>query len=342
MFAAKPQTPKSRERGVVLLWTAFFLMLMLGFVALGIDVAKIMATRTQLQNAADAAALAGASSINFSTGALMPDTAIVRAQAVGGKNSAFVNEATPVQVLAGDVSFPAANEVKVIVRRDPSAGGSMVTHMAQVLGIKSVDVTATATAKVEPAGSVLCGIVPLGVAPPPGEQFQVGCSPGYKLKLPGSAGSNGNYGAIDFPACDDGPCAGMGPTGANAYECMLEKGYCCAVHPGDRLDTEPGNMSGPTRTAILNRFAADTDAREGICYSQYRGNGKRLVTVPVVSPFGSGRSPVTVMSFATFFLKNKPGSGITSTIDGEFLYMVVPGGGGGSNNSTSFAIRLIQ
>src|SRR6185503_19520849 len=138
----------------------------------------------------------------------------------------------------------------------------------------------------------------------------------------------GNYGAIDFPACNDGPCAGLGPTGANAFQCMLEEGYCCAVHTGDVLDTEPGNMAGPTRSAIDNRFAADTDRREGICYSQYTGNGKRIVTVPVTTPFGNGRNPVTVTGFATFFLKNKPGVGINGTLDGEFLYMTVPASGG--------------
>ena len=37
---------RPRERGVVIIYTAFFMLLMLGFVALGIDVSKLMATRT--------------------------------------------------------------------------------------------------------------------------------------------------------------------------------------------------------------------------------------------------------------------------------------------------------
>jgi hypothetical protein len=35
-------------------------------------------------------------------------------------------------------------------------------------------------------------------------------------------------------------------------------------------------------------------------------------------------SPVTITGLATFFIKNRPGSGIASTIDGEFIYMTVP------------------
>src|SRR5690349_6812187 len=151
MFGSKRHSAKDRprERGVVIIYTAFFLLVLLGFVALSIDVSKLMATRTQLQRAADAAALAGASAINFQTGAVVQDTALVRAQSIAALNRAFVNESTPVQLSAGDVTFPTSNEVKVVARRDPGAGGSMVTHMAQVIGINSIAVSATAIAKVE-------------------------------------------------------------------------------------------------------------------------------------------------------------------------------------------------
>src|SRR4029450_13005362 len=69
---------RPRERGVVIIYTAFFMLFLLGFVAIGIDVSKLMATRTQLQRTADAAALAGASAVNFTTGTISPDTALIR------------------------------------------------------------------------------------------------------------------------------------------------------------------------------------------------------------------------------------------------------------------------
>src|SRR5262249_42019249 len=122
MFDLKRRFAKDRprERGVVIIYTAFFLLVLLGFVALSIDVSKLMATRTQLQRAADAAALAGASAINFQTGNIVADTALARAQETCGLNKAFVNQAMGVQLLAGDVSYPASNQIKVITRRDPS------------------------------------------------------------------------------------------------------------------------------------------------------------------------------------------------------------------------------
>jgi uncharacterized membrane protein len=55
-----------------------FLTVLLGFVALVIDVAKLATAKTQLQNAADGAALAGASAVDPLSGRLMPDTALAR------------------------------------------------------------------------------------------------------------------------------------------------------------------------------------------------------------------------------------------------------------------------
>jgi len=53
---------------------------LIGFGSLSVDVAKLATTRTQLQNAADAAALAGASALDPATGVIQQATAIARAQ----------------------------------------------------------------------------------------------------------------------------------------------------------------------------------------------------------------------------------------------------------------------
>lgn len=331
-----------RQRGAVMIWMALFLLGILGFVALGIDTAKVAATRTQLQNAADAAALAGASAVNTATGAVVQDTAVVRAQATALENKAFVDGSVPVVVAAADVTFPAADQVKVTVRREAGFGGEIVTHIAQVLGITSISLHADATARVEPAGSVFCGLAPLFMSPPPGEDFIPGCANTYVMKYGGGSGSDGNYGGLTMPSCANGPCAGMSPTGSSTYRCLLENGYCCEITIGQVLDTEPGNMSGPTRSGLTARFNNDTDRREGICYSEYTGNGARVIYVPITSDPGAGRAPVTVLGFGAFFLKNVPGSGSESTLVGEFLYKTVPGAGGGSNSSTAYTLRLIE
>jgi Flp pilus assembly protein TadG len=328
---------RSNERGVVIVWTAFFMIVMLGFVAIGIDIAKLMATRTQLQNAADAAALAGASAINEVTGALDPDTALARAQETAGRNMAFVNGPEPLQLSAADVQFSSPRRISVTVRRGPSSGGSMVTHMAQTLGITSLTLSATATAMAERSGSVDCGVIPIAVNPSSGA-FSPGCS-GYSLRPPSASGAR--YSAVTLPVCDNGPCAGMSSTSSTTYQCLVDKGYCCTIDEGQTLNTRSSYNGFTTRQAINNRFDSDTDRREDICYSQYRGNGRRVVVVPITTRPRWSRPTVTVTEFGAFFIKRRMSSS-SSSLRGEFLYAVAPGGPGGASGGTLYSVRLVR
>ena len=77
-----PRKARVNERGSILIWVALFMIFMLAFVALGVDGAKLMATRSQLQNAADAGALAGASAVDHVTGLIVQSRG--RAAGAGG------------------------------------------------------------------------------------------------------------------------------------------------------------------------------------------------------------------------------------------------------------------
>jgi len=332
---------RPNERGVVIIWIGFFLVFMLGFVALGIDVAKLMATRTQLQNAADAAALAGASAVNFKNGTIVQDTATVRAQVTASRNKAFVNEPLPVQLLAADVSFPASNQIKVVVRRNAASGGSMVTHVAQVLGITALEMSATATAMVDTTASPCEGLVPMApIEDPAAGWFDPDCAKEYDLKVDSGAGVQGNYQLLDFPPCGEGACQNVGGGGAE-IRCYAEYGYGCCLDIGDEFTlTMPGNKVGPFRQGMLARYDSDTDRREGICYSQYQGNGNRVLRVPIVESFDvSGKKYVRIVGFSAFFIKRRPPG--TGTLTGQFIFDIVPGEQGGGNG-TLFSIRLIK
>jgi Flp pilus assembly protein TadG len=331
---------RRREQGVVIVWLALFLLLMLCFVAVGVDVAKLMATHTELQNAADAAALAGASAINPTTGNIIAATAVQRVQTTAQSNKAFINDDQPVIVATDDIEVT-AKTVKVTVRRQGDE--SVVTHFAQVLGIQTLATSANATAKVDTANGAECGIVPLsGVPLNPGQTFSVGQV--YQLKLGAGSSIEGNFYALDFPACEDGPCKGLGPSGANTYRCLLANGYCCKIEVGQVLNTETGNMSGPTKTAMDSRFNADHVSAQNITYAQYLamgGTGQRVVVVPLTTAPSGGK--VTVTGFGSFFVKNRPGTGASSTIDGEFIINVAPGDiGGGGNGAILLTPRLIE
>jgi len=328
------------ERGVVIIWTAFFLLAMLGFVAIGIDVAKLMATRTQLQNTADAAALAGASAIDFKSGKLVQDAASVRAKTTAAQNKAFVNAPVSVTLLGGDISFPNTNQIKVTVRRSSASDGSMVTHVAQVLGLKTLDVSATAVAQVDTAGEPCEGLVPMAPITPPADWFKPDCATVYQLKADQGSSLSGNYQLLDFPQCSEGPCGEIQGGGAAAIRCETRYGYSCCVKLGDEwVWTQPGNKVGPFRAGIQGRWDADTDRRENICFDEYQGNGNRVVRLPVIETFNvNGKKMVHIIAFSAFFLVKRPS---TSDLWGQFVYDIVPGNGG-PGKGTLFTIRLVQ
>lgn len=340
---------RPRERGVVIIYTAFFMLFLLGFVAIGIDVSKLMATRTQLQRAADAAALAGASGIDFDTGVIDQDTAQVRAEATANLNKAFTKASTNLTLLGGDVTFPTPTQCKVVVRRDGTAGGSMVTHVAQVLGINSLDVTATATAQVELASGVCEGLIPMApIVPPNTTWFDPQCNGGvpvtYDLKADAGGGTQGNYQLLEYPDCQEGECGEVQGGGGASIRCQTAKGYSCCVDVGQEFTaTEPGNKVGPFRDGMQDRWDADTDQRANICYSDYTGNGQRVVRVPIVETFDlSGKKVVRIKAFAAFFLTKRPqGGGQDAEMIGQFIRDTAPGSPGGTEG-TIYTIRLVK
>jgi len=75
-----PDRQRSGERGSIIIMTAVFMLLLFLMVGLCIDVSRIYMVRAELQNAADAAALAGARELNSGTGGI--DNAVTQASRV--------------------------------------------------------------------------------------------------------------------------------------------------------------------------------------------------------------------------------------------------------------------
>jgi hypothetical protein len=127
---------------------------------LAIDVGMLMTARSQAQNAADAGALAGATSLAFDSWDDRTPTgpAVVHAIATaqGNKVIGAVPSVQPV-----DVTFPTdpngeANRVRVQVWRDAEHGNPVNTLIAQYFGIKTANITAVATAEASPANAMTC------------------------------------------------------------------------------------------------------------------------------------------------------------------------------------------
>ena len=302
-------TPRVRnprdERGVAMLYAAVFLLSSVWLVSLALDMGKLMATKTELQRAADAAALAGASAVDSETGLLREDVARQRAADASAANVALQERAAPVTIdPMGDVSFPKDNRVKVTVHRSAATGNPMTTIFARALGIMSIDVHATATAEVAPI-KPCDAIPPFAIVDNPGG-YAMGCpqqtSDEYSLNLdPGASVQSVNLGQpsgksidayiIDFAlggqGCNEGPC--VGKSGGDALNCYIVNGYGCCLQEGDEFQTLPfTNHSGTVKNSLQDRWKADSDPREGICYSQYAGNGSRVMILPIVQVLGGG------------------------------------------------------
>jgi Flp pilus assembly protein TadG len=322
-----PDRERRDERGIAIIYTAVFLLVSLWFVSLAIDVGKVMAARTQLQAAADAAALAGASGIDPLTGAIIPDSARVRAAEVALQNNAYEGEETPVAIdPLTDVDFPAPNQVRVVVRRTEGTGNPVLLHFAQTLGLPWLSVTADATAEVNQLNMVCEGLAPFAPENPPGGiGFFTDCDSTYVLKTGAGASTSGNFQLLDFPPCSEDTFTGSGGSAIRYY---AEHGYQCCYALGQEFAvTEPGAKVGPLTQGMQDRFDQDTD-RTSTCYQDYTGNGKRIYITPIVESFQdiNGKSMVRIVDWAAFFVARRPGGGGGhEVVEGQFIKYIAPG-----------------
>jgi len=337
------------ERGVAILYVAVFLLSSIWLVSLAVDMGKITVTKNELQRAADAAALAGASAVDPTSGDLMQDTARVRATFFASHNTALRETSEPVNIdPLNDIVFLDAHTIQVTARRQSSAGNAMTTIFARTLGIASMDLRAVATAKSIPVTEPCQKLAPMAPVQIQGG-YSTACGTFYDLKI-GSGGKNpspGNFQLLDFGSdCQEPPCEGLSGLGPE-IKCWTAEGYGCCIKVGDKfVDTAPGNKVGPFTQGIQARWDADTDHTEGICYDKYKGNGERVVSCPIVSTSSAnGKTNATIVGFAAFFLVNNPKhTGGGNVAHGQFINYTIPGNGTEDvpPGPKLFTIRLIQ
>src|SRR5262245_51884693 len=139
------------ERGLSFVFVAIGIT---GFVAatpLAIDVGMLMTARSQAQNSADAAALAGATALAFNS---FDDRTSSGPAVQGAINAALANKVVgqSVSITSSDVTFPvapsgASDRVKVQVFRTAERGNPVSTMVAGLFGVTSTDIKAIATAE---------------------------------------------------------------------------------------------------------------------------------------------------------------------------------------------------
>ncbi len=148
------QRSREDEQGSVMIIVALWIGAILGFAALGVDVAYLYSIRTKLQATADTAGLAAA--------AEFPDVDAARAAALeyAGKNmpaEAHGNVLADADIVIGnwdsdtrtfDPAGSPQNAVQVTVRRAQANGNPVSLLFAQVLGFTDFDLATAATAAI--------------------------------------------------------------------------------------------------------------------------------------------------------------------------------------------------
>lgn len=295
-----------QEEGAVLVMVAAGMVALLGFLALVTDVGFLYLNRTQLVNAADAAALAGVWHLPKDPGAA---TAAAREYALkNGQTDDYIQ----VQTVDDDYGL----QVKIHRQVD--------LFFARVVGLNQGDVGAAATARVWGLRGAR-NIVPLGVVE---QNFEFGHE--YVLKagtITPDAPYTGNFGPLS-----------LGETGATAYEENLKKGYSGLLWVGEKVFTEPGNMVGPTKKGVEDRILRCSHGGFDQCIAST--DCPRVVVVPIIDKLDvPGRSEqVTVVGFAVFYLERVKAGEIT----GRFVRRFVDGEKGDARDFGAMVAALVD
>ena len=223
----------------------------LGFMAflsvsmLAIDVGMLMTARSQAQNSADAGALAGATALVFDNwdDRTPSGPAVQNALTASTANQVIAKN---VSVTAPDVTFPTDpaginDRVHVIVYRTAARGNPVSTLIAQYFGVKTADISASATAEASSANAETC-VLPFTI-PDKWTEHSDGkgvsdgpWSPASMFDVYYTKGSNQN-GGVALPSPD--VYVAPGNTGYTGFDPVADKGLEMTLKTNNKTQVSP-------------------------------------------------------------------------------------------------------
>lgn len=353
------QVERKSERGSVLAMSAIGMLTFLLAVGLCVDFSHFYVVNAELQNAADASALAGASALNSSPKGIT--TATDRAVALMN-NYEFNN--TGVTINRSDVTFAVNFEGPYVSEADAASIAKQVrfvnvqlpaksvgvTFSAIALGENTIDLSQQAIAGMSMPPNVFCDWIPLSVI----DDDVNPMLPGQTYTIRGGPQSQVSPGNRQILAVNG--------RGGSDVRLNLALGINECAEPGATYlkDTKTGVASGPVRAGLNTRFGdygsqlnpedapPDVNVKEGITWEQYRnaapgsanwenprqGSGvpnRRVVLIPLIklSEFDNGRDTVRFYKFAAFFLRTRVDNGNGGDVQAEYIGERIMFGKGG-------------
>jgi hypothetical protein len=288
--------------GFFVVWMA----VLLGIAAMSIDAGFWYLDHTRVQAAADRAALAAAADLpsqaspNFGADATL--TSIDQANLVTGSVSFVASTST------GGSQYDT-------VKANATKPSSVI--FAQFLGITSVSTSASATAAVLSYQGHGIDTAPFAV-----DAATLTFNTTLPIKVdPGNQVSAGNFGALDLtqsPGCTKS-------NGAANYRDMLGRNsQSCGLVVGGTVDTETGNVTGPTSQGLTDRGTITPFDPNTLLVSDGHGgqtvndwNHPNLMLIPIIQQWSNGHATVTIVGFQYFIVT----SFTNNSISGEFVHL---------------------
>ena len=303
-----------RERGQVLALCSVFLVVLLGFAAMAVDVGSWYVEKHKLQSAADAAALAGA-------GHLPAGFAVAQATASAQFNK---NKTSGDAAAITNVTTNTANDTVQVI-----ATGTAPSFFAKVFGHDQTNLRVTAKAVIRTVTSFSStgNVMPFGV-------MKGSYTPGTSYTIYGD-GSSSNNGALSLDIISGSNCATV--NGSNEVrDTIIGADIACPITVGDTAAVKTGNNTGPIAQGLNSRMSGGWQTFNQIVSSV--GNGlyevkdwtsKQLVVIPIVTNLQNGTTwpqgsndEIRVVGFAYFVITGcgnptKPGPCTNS--DGKYV-----------------------
>jgi hypothetical protein len=373
------RSPRRGERGQILPLTAVIMVAMVGMLAIALDTGFFLMTRRELQNAADAAALAGVVELpadptaahtiaaGYANRNTTGDTAAPGATSPPSSSYVLTDPPADASRIAGRVCEEGTLRTEVVDKTRGLTGGGYVFVLevtvhckvqysfGRILNLARADVSATGIAAIGGLRSSAC-VIPLGVVDNNGGGSGLGYDFGDEvlLKVGTDNNSTGNFHALDL----DG--SGRGAAG---YREWLA-GKCERADVGE-AKTKPGNMPGATTRGLCERGLVRTDGKSGcngnidelLCPVSWdtvvdtsthlvrdgQGGSPCLALVPVLPSWNVNGSKATPISgFALFFIEQfVDGGGGDDIVVGRFVMESGPGDLGAYDGYGALAFRLI-
>ncbi|WP_158270217.1 TadG family pilus assembly protein [Limnohabitans sp. T6-20] len=335
------KTHTNSEHGAVTLLVALMIPVLLGIAALVIDVAYVQVVRNELQNDADAAALAGAKQLRSSASAtpqwsvaervafdaIALNAADSKKLSTGTVQSGYWNPTQVNALLQMLPMTPTANDVPAVqvtlIKGNGQNDGEVPTFFARLWNIVSTPVTVTAVAGMTSPGT----IEPGGLFPLVASQCIYDTYWNNKATPPGpTLDSKGKPFELVLEAYDDkpkDPCQTFqwsslltGNNDVTTFRKLVKERNPVALSIGQKIWIEPGS-----KTTLYDTVDNCSAANDKTC---------EYVTLPMVSNI-AGHSEQPITSFACARIVDASKKDKTITIQLSTQCPQPPSGGIGPN-----------